>query len=117
MSNSTISTFQLIEMFPDQESPRAYLESRLWQQRPKCPVCDLGERITKRKDGFSRCNQCKEDFTVRTGSIFERNHVPLHKWVYAMYLLVTESAWFVPHRRPGALRLRAASRVRWRETK
>jgi hypothetical protein len=31
MSNSTISTFQRFEMFADQESARAYLESRLWQ--------------------------------------------------------------------------------------
>ena len=54
---------------------------------------------------------------MRTGTIFERSHVPLHKWVYAMYLLVTarkgisaacncrkeigitqKSAWFVLHR-------------------
>jgi transposase-like protein len=116
MSKSTISTFQLFEMFPDQETARTYLEGRLWPNGPKCPVCGLGERITARAGGFYRCNQCKEDFTVRTGTIFERSHVPLHKWVYAMYLLVTarkgissmqlakeigitqKSAWFVLHR-------------------
>src|ERR1700736_707573 len=76
-------------MFPDQETARVYLEKNLWPEGPKCPVCGLGERITTRKDGFYRCNQCKEDFTVRTGTIFERSHVPLHKWVYAMYLVVT----------------------------
>jgi hypothetical protein len=32
---------------------------------------------------------CKEDFTVRTGTVFERSHNPLHKWIYAMCLLVT----------------------------
>ena len=32
---------------------------------------------------------CKKDFTVRTGTIFERSHVPLHKWLYAIYLVVT----------------------------
>ena len=32
---------------------------------------------------------CKAEFTVRTGTIFERSHVPLNKWVYAMYLVVT----------------------------
>lgn len=79
MSKSTISTFQLFEMFQDQESARTYLESRLWPEGPKCPVCGLGERITARAGGFYRCNQCKEDFTVRTGTIFERSHVPLHK--------------------------------------
>ena len=73
MSKSTISTFQLFEMFPDQETARVYLESRLWPNGPRCPVCGLGERITARKDGYYRCNQCKEDFTVRTGTIFERS--------------------------------------------
>src|SRR6202789_457486 len=113
MSKSTISTFQLFQMFPDQETARAYLEARLWPQGPRCPVCGIGDRITARTGGFHRCNQCKEDFTVRTGTIFERSHVPLHKWIYAMYLLVTarkgissmqlakeiginqKSAWFV----------------------
>jgi transposase-like protein len=89
MSKSTISTFQLFEMFPDQETARVYLESRLWPNGVRCPVCGLGERITTRKGGFYRCNQCKEDFTVRTGTVFERSHVPLHKWIYAMYLVVT----------------------------
>jgi len=89
MSKSTISTFQLFAMFPDADTARTYLEGRLWPNGPTCPVCGLGERITARKGGFYRCNQCAEDFTVRTGTIFERSHVPLHKWVYAMYLLVT----------------------------
>src|SRR5271165_388686 len=89
MSKSTISTFQLFEMFPDAETARIYLENRLWPNGPRCPVCGSGERITVRKRGFYRCNACREDFTVRTGTIFERSHVPLHKWVYAMYLVVT----------------------------
>jgi len=116
MSKSTISTFELFAMFPDQETARVYLENNLWPDGPRCPVCGLGERITTRKGGFYRCNQCKEDFTVRTGTIFERSHIPLHKWIYAMYLLVTArkgisslqlskeigirqaSAWFMLHR-------------------
>ena len=116
MSKSTISTFELFEMFPDQKTARVYLEKNLWPEGPKCPVCGLCERITERKDGFYRCNQCKEDFTVRTGTIFERSHIPLHKWIYAMYLLLTArkgisslqlskeigirqaSAWFMLHR-------------------
>jgi transposase-like protein len=89
MSKTTISVFQLFEMFPDQETARVYLESRLWPQGPRCPSCGIGDRITTRKGGFYRCNQCKTDFTVRTGTIFERSHVPLHKWIYAMYLVVS----------------------------
>jgi transposase-like protein len=116
MSRSTISTFQLFEKYPDVETARKYLESRLWPNGPKCPTCLKGERLTPRKNGFYRCNDCKLDFTVRTATIFERSHVPLHKWIYAMYLLVTarkgisslqlgkeigitqKSAWFVLQR-------------------
>lgn len=89
MSRSTISTFRLFEMFPDQESARIYLEMLLWPNGPRCPVCGLGEKITAKKGGYYRCRQCDEVFTVRTGTVFERSHVPLHKWVYAMYLVVT----------------------------
>jgi transposase-like protein len=116
MSKSTISTFQLFALFPDQEAARLYLESRLWPVGVVCPVCKGQERITARKAGYYRCNACQEDFTVRTGTIFERSHIPLHKWLYAMYLLVTarkgissmqlakeigitqKSAWFMLHR-------------------
>ena len=38
MSKSTISTFELFKMFPDQDAARKYLEGRLWPQGPKCPV-------------------------------------------------------------------------------
>ena len=114
--NVTISAFELFKMFPDQESARIYLEGRIWSDGVKCPHCLTSDRITTRKGGYYRCNSCKEDFTVRTGTIFERSHVPLHKWLYAMYLLVTarkgisslqlskeigitqKSAWFVLQR-------------------
>lgn len=76
-------------MFPDANSARLYIEERRWPNGPVCPLCSEPERITPRKDGYYRCNACKKDFTVRTGTIFQRSHVPLHKWLYAMYLLMT----------------------------
>ena len=91
-SHSTISTFELFQLFPDQESARLYLEHRRWNGEPVCPHCGCTGRITARKGkrlGYYRCRDCGEEFTVRTASIFERSHVPLHKWVYAMYLVVT----------------------------
>lgn len=90
MSQSTISTFQLFALFPDSESARTYLEGRLWPSGPVCPDCK-SERISERPKrlGFYHCNACNFDFTVRTGTVFERSKIPLHKWVYAMYLLVT----------------------------
>lgn len=112
----TISTAQLLRMFPDEAVARRYIESRHWPNGPICPVCGLGERVGNHSPGLYRCFQCREAFSVRTGTIFERSHVPLHKWLYAMYLLVTSrkaissmqlskdlsirqaSAWFLLHR-------------------
>ena len=124
MDKITISTFQLFEMFPDAESARLYFESRRWPLGVRCPVCQRGEIATTKRAGFYRCNRCRradaarttETFTVCTGTIFERSHIPLHKWLYAMYLLVTarkgisslqlskqigvtqKTAWFMLHR-------------------
>ena len=89
MSKSTISTFELFQMFPDQESARVYFEARRWPDGATCPACGEAMRIGTRKGGFYRCNACLLDFTVRTGTIFERSKIPLNKWLYAMYLLVT----------------------------
>ena len=112
----TISTYQVFGLFPHEEAARKYLEGRRWPNGITCPICNNTERVTPRNHGFYRCNPCKLDFTVRTGTVFGRSHVPLHKWLYAMYLLITarkgisslqlskeigitqKSAWFVLHR-------------------
>ena len=87
MSRSTISTFELFQMFPDDESARAYFEARRWPDGAICPACNEATRIGARKGGFYRCNRCLADFTVRTGTIFERSKVPLHKWLAALVLI------------------------------
>ena len=89
MKNTAISTFQLFKMFPDAESARIHMEKRRWPDGAVCPFCQEKKRIATRKGGYYRCNACLQDFTIRTNSIFERSHVPLHKWLYAMYLLMT----------------------------
>lgn len=95
MSRSTTTTFQVFALFPTEDSARKYLEGRLWPSGPICPDCKSGERVAAlggcrtRKPGFHRCAACEFDFTLRTNTIFERSKVPLNKWLYAMYLLVT----------------------------
>ena len=62
------------------------------------------------------CNDCRDKFTCRTGTIFERSHIPLHKWLLATHLVAAskkgmsalqlsrmlglsyKSAWFMCHR-------------------
>lgn len=116
MSRSTISVFKLSEMFPNEEAARQYIEAYRWPKGPVCPICQEPKRITPRKGGYYRCLACMETFTVRTKTIFERSHVPLHKWIHAMYQLLTarkgvsslqlskeigvqqRTAWFILHR-------------------
>ena len=90
--NLTVSTFEPFDMILDASVARLYLEGRRWHGSPSCPLCGAIENITARtgkRVGYYRCHDCAGEFTVRTGTIFERSHVPLNKWVYAMYLLVT----------------------------
>lgn len=78
------------ERFPNETLARKHLEYRRWNNQPCCPRCGCIERIQTRKiEGFFRCLSCKMDFTVRTGTILERSHVSLDKWLYAMYQLAT----------------------------
>ena len=105
---------RVLQIFQNQDTAREYLESRRWPNGTACPRCKNTDKIHKRRQGdFYRCNNCLLDFTVRTATIFERSHVPLHKWLYAMYLLpkgissvrlsaelgiTQQSAWFMLQR-------------------
>ena len=118
MCKVTISTFELFQMFPDKDSARIYFEEQRWNGKAVCPFCE-SQKTTARKGsrvGYYWCNDCGKEFTVRTGTVLERSHIPLHKWLYAMYLIVTArkgisslqlskelgirqaSAWFLLHR-------------------
>jgi transposase-like protein len=86
----TISTYQFMKMFPDEEAARTYLENRRWKGHVTCPFCGREDRIQVRTViGYYLCLECREVFTVRTKTIMERSHIPLDKWIFAMYLLVT----------------------------
>lgn len=56
-----------------------------------CTIWAEHQRIQRRKieGGYFRCLACKKDFIVRTGTLFERSHIPLNNWLFAMYLIFT----------------------------
>ena len=88
----TISTFEFIQRFPNEQAAIEAIEARRWEDCVVCPYCE-SERTTPLSGTFYyQCNnkECRKQFTVRTGTIFERSHIPLHKWLYAMYLLQTD---------------------------
>jgi transposase-like protein len=112
-----LSTYELMQKFPSEQSAIDYFAGILWADGIKCPFCE-NKDITPRKclPNFYRCNDCRQDFSIRVGTIFERSHIPLHKWLYAMYMMqvsrkgisslqlskelgITQtSAWFLEHR-------------------
>jgi len=86
----TVSTFQFLKRFNNEDAARNYIEKLRWNGKPDCPQCHSVERIQARsRKGYYRCLICVVDFTVRTGTVMERSHVPLDKWLYAMYLMAT----------------------------
>ena len=90
MSRSTISAYELNRRFPTPDSAREYMEVKRWGGKPQCPSCGETELVTKRALlGYYRCPICRLIFTVRTGTIMERSHIPLDKWLYTFYLLLT----------------------------
>ncbi|MCY4115879.1 MAG: IS1595 family transposase [Caldilineaceae bacterium] len=126
-SGGTISTFEFFKRFPNERAAVEAIEARRWESGVVCPHCG-SERTTPLSDTFyHQCNnrECRKQFTVRTGTIFERSHIPLHKWLYAMYLLQTarkgissmqlskelgitqKSSWFLLHRLREAMDIEA----------
>lgn len=115
-------------IYHDENAARAHLESLLWPHGPACPRCGVMEdRITKlqgasTRPGVYKCKDCRKPFSVTVGTVMERSHVPLSKWVLAAHFLSSskkgmsalqlqrllgtnyETAWFLFHR------LREASR-------
>ncbi|MDI6797780.1 MAG: IS1595 family transposase [Desulfatibacillaceae bacterium] len=90
MQKTSISEYEFFTKFPNERTARKHIEKRRWQIHPLCPHCGRVDRIsTRRIEGYYRCLSCKNDFTVRTGTIFERSHVTLDKWLYAIHLIAT----------------------------
>ena len=109
-------------IFNDETVARQYLEATRWPDGAACPSCGLTETVSPMPpkgsmgEGWYHCRQCREKFTVRVGTLYERSHVPLYKWLLATHLLCSskkgmsshqlhrmlgvtyKTAWFMAHR-------------------
>jgi transposase-like protein len=116
--------------FHDEEAAFRFVEGLIWSNGPVCPKCGGVDRISAIKAnpekrvryGLKKCGQCKSQFTVRMGTIFEESKLPLHKWLQAIYLMCSskkgisakqlertlevtyKTAWFLAHRIREAMR-------------
>lgn len=107
--------------FKNPEAAREYLETVRWPDGPVCPHCGvIGEHYKlngeAQRDGLYKCKDCREQFTVTVGTVFERSKIPLHKWVMLAELMCSskkgisskqiqrmlgvtyKTAWFMSHR-------------------
>lgn len=112
--------------FTDDDAAREHLEAILWPNGPVCPHCGCVERNGRlqgasHRAGLLFCGDCRQQFTVTVGTVFESSKVPLHKWVYAVHLMCAskkgisakqlermlgvtyKTAWFMAHRIREAL--------------
>ncbi len=85
----TLSVYSFMRLFPNEEKARVFMEKQMWGDTPICCYCGNIKTYPRRSRGGHRCADCKKDFTVRTGTVFENSRLPLHKWLFAMYTVVT----------------------------
>jgi transposase-like protein len=111
--------------FHNHELAREWLERTRWPNGPICSHCGtIGHAYKTKKPGWYRCaeKECRKDFTVTTGTVMERSHIDLNKWLMAFYLMSSskkgvsahqlhralgldyKSAWFMCHRIREAMR-------------
>jgi transposase-like protein len=126
------NTGLLAQQYKDEETARAHLEMIRWPDGPVCPHCgsvNNAAKINPKPDskrpvrkGVWWCRKCEKQFTVTVGTIFEDSHIPLHKWLLAVHIMLSSkkgvsahqlmrnleigsyrSAWFMAHRIRWAL--------------
>lgn len=119
--------------FIDEVAAFAELESILWPSGPICPHCGCSGRVGvlanvkdkagRTRPGLKKCYDCRKQFTVRVGTVFESSHVALHMWFQAAFLMCSskkgissnqlhrtlgvtlKTAWFMSHRLREAMRV------------
>lgn len=110
-------------IFIDETAAREALEAVRWPSGPVCVHCGATEHVVRvegkkqsHRAGLLYCNDCKGQFTVTVGTVFERSKIPLTKWWLATHLLCSskkgisshqisrtlgvtyKTAWFMTHR-------------------
>ncbi|MEP3889419.1 MAG: IS1595 family transposase [Hellea sp.] len=109
-------------IFTDKEAARLHLEATRWPEGAVCPHCkskNVRELNGKsHRAGLRQCNEkeCRQQFTVTVGTVFERSKVPLNKWLLTTHLMTAskkgmsahqihrmigvtyKTAWFMCHR-------------------
>jgi transposase-like protein len=120
-----LNLITLAQEYSDNDKARELLESMFWPHGAYCPHCKADEpyKLTLKarpnrppSKGVYKCRTCRKQFTVTVGTIFEGSHIPIGKWLMAVYLICSskkgmsafqlhrmlkvtyKTAWFMAHR-------------------
>lgn len=108
-------------IFTDLEAARAHFEAIRWPDGVYCPFCGSFDRVAplggkSMGPGWYHCKDCRRKFTAAVGTIYERSHIPMTKWLLATHLMCAskkamsahqlhrmiglpyKTAWFMAHR-------------------
>ena len=114
-------------IFTDEAKARAHFEATRWPHGAYCPFCGQFDTVKplggkSMGSGWYHCRDCRKKFTALVGTVLERSHIPLTKWLLAMHLMCAskkgisahqlhrmldvtyKSAWFMSHRIREAMR-------------
>jgi transposase-like protein len=86
--------------FHDEDAAREHIEASRWANGVSCPHCgslDVHRMAGKTQAGMFLCNDCRDKFTCRTGTVMERSHIPLHKWLLAIHLMASSKKGMSAH--------------------
>ncbi len=127
LSSEELNLVTLASEYSDNDKARTLLESLRWPDGPVCPHCKndgkaksiytiTPKSTSSTRKGVYKCGACRKQFTVTVGTIFEDSHIPIGKWLMAIFLLCSskkgmsahqlhrmldityKSAWFMAHR-------------------
>lgn len=108
--------------FTDEEAARAHFEAIRWPDGRVCPHCGVVGNSTllqgkSHRPGLYQCKACRKPFSATMGTVYEKSHIPLHKWLLATHLMCSSkkgisahqlyrmlgfgsyrTAWFMAHR-------------------
>jgi transposase-like protein len=124
-----LNLVELAQQYSDNDKARELLESLRWPNSPVCPHCQndgkakpiyhLEPKATSKapaRKGVYKCGACRKQFTVTVGTVFEASHIPISKWLLAVFILCSgkkstsshqmhrmlkvtyKTAWFMTHR-------------------
>jgi transposase-like protein len=127
-----LNAMTMAGLFADEDKAREFMEAKRWPNGPVCPHCGsekayrlVGKPESKKpvRKGVCKCNKCRQQFTVKVGTIFEDSKLPIRYWLYAIHLMTSskkgvsshqiarelgitvKSAWFMTHRIRESMKL------------